>query len=446
MTAPTFSNLTNGGHASTFVTASVSPTGNRLILVTIHAYVSTGSVNPGTPTVTGNGITYTLEKAQDVDTSGVDRATMWVFRGMAASPSAGAITIASFGAVTPTRVAWSVDQSDANVDTTGTNGSGAIVQSVGALSGSTATSLSINYAPAITAGNSGFSAFGHQVQEVKSPRASWTELADNISVTLANIETQYRAAADTAGSATWVTGSRAGGIIVEVKTGVPAGGGGGPMNPAAETDAAQAFGRQKLRASGVTAETDTAQPVTRGKLRALGASAETEAAVPVSRVKRKALGVAAETDTATLITSGGKAALPALETDTALPVGRRKLRAVGTAVETETASVLARAKRRLAAFAAEVEAAVLLARGKRATVGPAAETDSARPAGRTKARLAGAAAEADTAVTIAADGGAPVLELYLTATVEPDRYRCSVEPDRYAARLEPDRYTTGVEA
>ena len=222
MTAPTFTNLTGSGASAntTFNTASVSPTANRLILVSIHAYISTGSAQPATPTVTGNGMSggYTLIRAQDVDSSGTDRATLFVFRGMSASPSAGAVTI-DFGAVTMTRCQWSIEESDANVDTSGTNGSGAIVQSVGGISGSGATSLSINYAPPITTGNSGYSAWGHQVQEGKTPRTDWTELADVTTVTLAAVETQYRAASDSAGSATWATGSRAGGVILEIAAG-----------------------------------------------------------------------------------------------------------------------------------------------------------------------------------------------------------------------------------
>lgn len=218
MPAPTFTNLTGSGasSATSFATASISPTGSRLILVSIHAYISTGSAQPAQPTVTGNGITYELVRAQNVDAAGTDRATLFTFRGMAASPSAGAITI-DFGAVTMTRCQWSVDQSDANVDTSGTNGSGAVVQTTGVTTASGATSGSVNYPVAMTAGNSGFSAWGHQVQEAKTPRASWTELADVTVVTLASVETQYIAATDTAGSASWTTGSRAGGVIVEVK-------------------------------------------------------------------------------------------------------------------------------------------------------------------------------------------------------------------------------------
>lgn len=218
---PTVTNLTSGaGSAATsFATASVSPTGNRLILVSVHAYISTGSVQPATPTVTGNGITYTLVQAQDVDTSGVDRATEWLFRGLATSPTSGAITI-SFGAVTMTRCAWSVDQSDSDIDLSGVNGAGAIAQKVGATSAG-ATSLSVSYSPAMRSDSAGYSVWGHQVQEVKTPRTSWTELSDVTSVTLATMETQFFSGTDTAASASWTTSSRAGGIGIEIKKAAP---------------------------------------------------------------------------------------------------------------------------------------------------------------------------------------------------------------------------------
>lgn len=220
MPAPTFSNLTANGasSATSFTTASVAPTGNRLILISIHAYISTGSVNPATPTVTGNGITYTLVKAQDTDNSGTDRGTIFVFRGMAASPSSGTITI-DWGATTMTRCQWAVDQSDANVDTSGSNGSGAIVQNTGVTSSGTGTSNSVNFSSAMTSGNTGFSAWGHQATEGKTPRTSWSEIADTFAVSLSSVETQYIAGTDTAGSASWTSTVRSGGIIIEVKAG-----------------------------------------------------------------------------------------------------------------------------------------------------------------------------------------------------------------------------------
>lgn len=224
---PTITNLTSGaGSAATsFNTASVAPTGSRLILVSVHAYISTGSVQPATPTVTGNGITYTLVLSQVADNSGTDRANVFLFCGMATSPSSGAINI-SFGATTMTRCAWAVDQSDSDIDlSTGTgtgrtNGQCAIAQTVGNVTAG-ATSLSVSYSPSMRSDSAGYSMWGHQTQEVKTPRTSWTELSDVTSVTLATMETQYFAGTDSAASASWTTSGRAGGIAIEVKKAAP---------------------------------------------------------------------------------------------------------------------------------------------------------------------------------------------------------------------------------
>lgn len=218
---PAVTNLTSGaGSAATsFATASVAPTGNQLILVAVHAYISTGSVQPAIPTVTGNGITYTLVQPQDVDTAGVDRATEWLFRGLATSPTSGAITV-SFGAVTMTRCAWSVDQSDSDIDLSGVNGAGAIAQKNGVTTAG-ATSLTASYTPSMRADSAGYSIWGHQVQEVKTPRAGWTELSDVTSVTLATMETQFIAGTDSAAAAAWTTSARAGGICIEIKKAAP---------------------------------------------------------------------------------------------------------------------------------------------------------------------------------------------------------------------------------
>ncbi len=218
MPAPTFASLTSGGSATagtTRTTASITPTGNRLILIAINAYVSAGSVNPTITSVVGNGITYTqVGSSQDFDTAGTDRSTLFVYRGMATSPSTGTIVI-TFG-ISVNSVTWSIVQSDANVDTSGTNGSGAVVASAGSVSATTVTTQPTNFSPAMTSGNSGYFACAIQNTNAQTERASWTEIHDVTTIVTAALETQYIAGTDTAGSSTWTTASRAGSIVVEV--------------------------------------------------------------------------------------------------------------------------------------------------------------------------------------------------------------------------------------
>lgn len=119
--------LTSGNSdsgSSTHNTASVSPSANRLVIVQAAAYVG-ATTPPASLTATGNSLTYVaIDSTAGTSASWGDwRHT--VFRAMGASPTAGAITInvgmASY-------VGWHVMEF-AGIDTSGTNGSGAIVQS-----------------------------------------------------------------------------------------------------------------------------------------------------------------------------------------------------------------------------------------------------------------------------------------------------------------------------
>lgn len=123
----TAANLTNGGSynnsGSNFVTASISPAINNLLLLTVTSYLSTGGMN--IPNVSGGGVSWT-QIATIVSSDGKKRIT--VFRALSPNPTSGTITI-DFSGQTQTACDWSVDQF-ANVDTSGINGAGAVVQAV----------------------------------------------------------------------------------------------------------------------------------------------------------------------------------------------------------------------------------------------------------------------------------------------------------------------------
>ena len=110
--------------ATSYATASITPTANYLVLASV---TSSKSGTPDTPTLSGNSLTWVQYNQIAYDTSGTQRTTTF-FRAMGASPSAGALT-ADFGGATQTACVIVVDQFS-GVDTSGTNGSGAIVQSV----------------------------------------------------------------------------------------------------------------------------------------------------------------------------------------------------------------------------------------------------------------------------------------------------------------------------
>lgn len=121
-----FTNLTFGsdtdGNASA-TTASVTLLANRLHLLTVTSFESDGSTSE-IPTCTGWEL---VETNEYFTSAGVLYFRVTVLRRMPGSDTTAAQTI-DFNSVSQVEVNWSIDQSDANVDTTGTNGSGAIVQ------------------------------------------------------------------------------------------------------------------------------------------------------------------------------------------------------------------------------------------------------------------------------------------------------------------------------
>jgi hypothetical protein len=123
------SNLTTGTDIdgnSTATTASITPTANRLILLTVTTRTGI-TANPNQPTATGNGLTWVAVNSVVWDTTSSSRKRVTVLRAMGASPSAGAVTI-DFAGQNQTDVVWTIDELS-GTDTSGTNGSGAIVQS-----------------------------------------------------------------------------------------------------------------------------------------------------------------------------------------------------------------------------------------------------------------------------------------------------------------------------
>jgi len=135
------SNLDNNNSnvaGTTFTTASVTPSANRVVLVSIFCALSSGNGCGAISSITGNSLTYANVSSQDYGpTEGsAEAGHMEVWRSMVSSPTTGALTI-TFG-VSVTAAAWNVTQCS-GVDITGTNGSGAIGNVVTHTSGSPAS-------------------------------------------------------------------------------------------------------------------------------------------------------------------------------------------------------------------------------------------------------------------------------------------------------------------
>ena len=122
-------NLTAGGSntaATSYTTASITPSANALVLASV--YNNADPLVPNTPTLTGNGLTW-VEVVTRLD--GVTNTRITLFRAMGSAPSAGAVTIDMAGQSQANGSTWIVTEFS-GADTSGTNGSAAVIQGAGA--------------------------------------------------------------------------------------------------------------------------------------------------------------------------------------------------------------------------------------------------------------------------------------------------------------------------
>jgi hypothetical protein len=92
-----------------YTTASISPTGNRLILAAIRTTYLAPDTNPGTPSLSGNGLTWAEIHTIIFNTgSGQTRQRVSLFRALGASPSAGVVTIDYGNGNDQGSVGWSI--------------------------------------------------------------------------------------------------------------------------------------------------------------------------------------------------------------------------------------------------------------------------------------------------------------------------------------------------
>jgi hypothetical protein len=141
-----------------------------------------------------------------------------VFRALGASPSSGTIAI-DFGGQNQTDVVWVLDQLS-GIDTSGTNGSGAAVQSVSNTDETgTATSLTVTLAAFGSANNATFGAFSNTVTGSTVTAGSGFTISGNVaSGTNIRGTTEFRNDNDTTVDMSWSASSdQFGGIGIEVK-------------------------------------------------------------------------------------------------------------------------------------------------------------------------------------------------------------------------------------
>ena len=213
--------LTSGASTTdgtSFVTSSITPAANKLILLFV---AGTNNGSPATPTASGNGLTYTQVATTTWDNA---RASLTLFEAIGASPSSGAITI-SFGAQSQNSCAWDVIEVGGNINTTDpvaqsatntANGVNNLTVTLGAFSGSD----NITLGAFVISGGTGW-----------TPGTGFTELSDhNVSVDAIGMCTEYQMANDTSVNATHVETNNIGGIAVEVAAPPTAGKAGSQMS------------------------------------------------------------------------------------------------------------------------------------------------------------------------------------------------------------------------
>lgn len=213
-TAP--ASLTSGNDttdATSYATASVTPSPKKLVLIAVYNRISAGTAN--TPTITGNGLTWV--SVGGLNGSGANTIRrLSLFRAMGNSPSAGAITI-DFAGQTQLHCVWSVIEWDF-VDQGGTNGSAAIVQAATTDGGAGGTSGSVTLSAFAAADNATYGAFFHAANEASTAGSGFTKIHD-VQQAENNVDlmTEYLLANDTSADASWTTSTTYLAIAAEIK-------------------------------------------------------------------------------------------------------------------------------------------------------------------------------------------------------------------------------------
>jgi K319-like protein len=200
--------------ASSYSFASVTAGNGLLYVVFVSTSIGSGTA-PSATSVSGAGLTFT-----EVGTSGgllysgsVRRVQAW-----RALVSAGATTGSI--AITLNGTSTSMDAvllEFAGADTSGTNGSGAVVQSAG--KAGSGTSLALTLSAFGSSNNRPVAFFSHRATEATTENPGYTELDDGSHGSpAAGAECEWNASTpDTTPSASWSTSSNAGGFAIEIK-------------------------------------------------------------------------------------------------------------------------------------------------------------------------------------------------------------------------------------
>lgn len=217
--AITITSLTKGTDTdgnSTSTTASTTLTANCVVYLRVNSRTGI-STDPNQPTATSTGATWVAVNSVVYDTTSSSRKRLTVLRTMVGSNQTGTISI-DFGGQNQTDVEWSVETTDATVDTSGTNGSGATVQSVTATDADGGT-ITATLAAFGSTNNATYGAFGNDSGTgTMTAGSGFAALGINAGAVL-NGGMEWKNSNDTTVDATFdsVAGATSGAIAIEVK-------------------------------------------------------------------------------------------------------------------------------------------------------------------------------------------------------------------------------------
>lgn len=202
-------------NATSYATASVSPGANRLVLAASAQTrnASSACAANDVESVTGNGLTWVLVNRQCFSDGVSPTHTVETWRSMGASPSSGAVTIAT-GGDTQLHMAWAIVECD-GVDTSGTNGSGAVVQSA-INKVEPGTSLTATLGAFGSAGNATLGVFANSTNQAITAGSGFTELTEQQVSEGLTLQVEWKSTNDTSVDASF-SSIDAGAVAIEIK-------------------------------------------------------------------------------------------------------------------------------------------------------------------------------------------------------------------------------------
>lgn len=366
--------LTNGGtgsNATSYATASVSPTADALVLLTVASNLS--GATPPNPTVSGCNLTWSLVETEAYDTAGTYY-SVWVYKGQGSSPTAGTITV-DFGATTVGGLAWSVDEFE------GAHATSPIVQTAKDGAGQpSATGATVTLAAFSDAANGTFGAFSWEANEAGSIGTGFTEAGQGAtSGPSMSVLAEYRADNDTTVDASWTTSAQWGAIAMEIQP-ASSGGGNGILYVLAQTI---------VRAVSDTVNVASTQAAIRALVRLLAEAESVAESAGTARALARALAEAESVpESADLARALARSADESVAISEALQAAMAIARATTDAVTGNENLARARNLARLALDSIAVQEGTAHARGLVAAIADAVQLIDAVAAARSVTRLA----------------------------------------------------------